>query len=319
MHREFKKLLEGAKGVSELIVAVFIDIRGFSSFSKKTESLLVGVFIKQVYKRILDAYFPNSTFFKPTGDGLLIILACDESNVKDVVAKAIAACHKIVQDFSSLCKQDPVVNFPVPDRIGIGVARGPATRLESEGKILDYSGHTLNLAARIMDLARPRGVVLDSSVGIELVPNELKLGLSSTPVFLRGVAETEPVTVYYDEKLTQIPESNKHPLGITTRSVKQRMKTSYVSALLKKETTGYWIRLPSKPFGKKENASVAIEWKGGLRKGKRFSTPFNSFEYKVDSKGTGASLSLAPLMHLLSQQGIKSEFIIVVEYPTTEQ
>lgn len=143
LHNEFKRLLEGATGVSELILAISVDMRAFSTFSKKTDSYLVGVFVKQVYKRIIEQYFPNPAFFKSPGDGLLIVLSCNESNILDLVPNAVSTCLKLIEEFKSFFEKDHLVNFPVPNRIGIGIARGPVTRLESEGKILDYSGNTL--------------------------------------------------------------------------------------------------------------------------------------------------------------------------------
>lgn len=79
MHREFKELLKDATGMSEYVIAVNLDIRGFSSFSKKVESPDVALFIKKVYSKLLDGYFPNASFFKPTGDGLLLTIPYNES------------------------------------------------------------------------------------------------------------------------------------------------------------------------------------------------------------------------------------------------
>jgi len=50
MHREFRELLERATGFSEFVVAVNVDIRGFSPFSKTVESPEVAMFIKSLYE-----------------------------------------------------------------------------------------------------------------------------------------------------------------------------------------------------------------------------------------------------------------------------
>ena len=50
MHREFKELLKNATGRSEFIIAVLIDIRGFTPFSKSVESAEVAMFIKKVMR-----------------------------------------------------------------------------------------------------------------------------------------------------------------------------------------------------------------------------------------------------------------------------
>ena len=65
----------------------------------------------------------------------------------------------LVEAFGQITANDFMINFPVPQRLGVGVARGTATRLASGGQVLDYTGRCLNLAARLMDKARPYGVV----------------------------------------------------------------------------------------------------------------------------------------------------------------
>jgi hypothetical protein len=57
MHTEFRKLLDDATGVSEFVLAVNIDIRGFSSFSMRVESPETAIYLKRVYTRIIEDYF----------------------------------------------------------------------------------------------------------------------------------------------------------------------------------------------------------------------------------------------------------------------
>lgn len=319
MHKEFRELLEHAKGVSELIVAVFIDVRGFSSFSKNTDSLAVGLFVKHMYKRIIETYFSNPTFFKPTGDGLLVVLEYDESNVKDVVASTITTCCKIVGDFSTFFKDEPVVNFIVPDRIGIGVARGPATRLSSEDKTLDYSGHVLNLAARIMDLARPTGVVLDSGViaGIEDLPDSFQKNFVKESGYLRGVAEDEQVTVYYDKSLTKLPESYKIPFGVLWKSLQRNMTVKEIRGTSKR--FGYHsVKLPDEPSDDKQiTVEIFYDVKFGrtVRRGSEF---FTDFTYTKESMVPEVKLKLVALAKLAKLRNCVGNQIItaVVRYPT---
>ena len=114
MHRTFRKLLENATGVSEFVIAINLDIRGFSSFSKEVESPDAAIFIKKVYRKLIDDYFPNASFFKPTGDGLLIILPYTENNLQDILRNTINSCFKALTNFGSFCANDPMINFNVP-------------------------------------------------------------------------------------------------------------------------------------------------------------------------------------------------------------
>ncbi|MCJ7692880.1 MAG: hypothetical protein MUO22_05640 [Sedimentisphaerales bacterium] len=72
MHRNLRKLLENAEGVSEFIIAINVDIRGFSEFSLQVESPDAAMYVKRVYIRLVDDYLTGASFFKPTGDGLLL-------------------------------------------------------------------------------------------------------------------------------------------------------------------------------------------------------------------------------------------------------
>jgi class 3 adenylate cyclase len=319
LHREFKKLLEKAKGVSELIVAIFIDVRGFSSFSKTTDHYSVGLFVRQIYRRIIDEYFPNSTFFKPTGDGLLVVLAYDEHDVRDVVSNAIMTCSKIVEDFGTFLKSDPLINFPTPTQVGIGVARGAATRLESEEKILDYSGHILNVAARITALARPTGVVLDSSVGVELVSEEVRKNMSEAQVYPRGIADSKPITVYYDKRFTRTPVESMRPLNEVWETARQKETRKDFQKMGLRGPAWYWVLLGSKP-SRPDLIRVEVVWKENSR---AVGFDFKFFKYAYARYKDGAlapqvTLDIHELIAELKHHRIKAdtELTIVVDYPT---
>jgi len=213
MHREFKDLLHSAEGRSRRIIAIFLDVRGFSSFAGIAESTDTAEFLKSVYLKILDEYFPQATFFKPTGDGLMVLSGYDRDSLTDAVCSATDTSIRLVENFPSICEQDPMINFEVPAKLGVGLARGSATALEADGKVLDYSGRPLNLAARLMDLARPSGLVLDDTFGYELLPEEVQQRLSRESAYIKGIAEDDPMAVYTLDGFTEIPEYNKNPMN----------------------------------------------------------------------------------------------------------
>jgi len=213
MHRELKDLLHDATGVSGFVVSLFLDVRGFSSFARMAESSEAAVFLRRAYITILDDYFPDADFFKPTGDGLLIVLPYDGPTVAEVVNNAVQKSMDLVANFSSICDDDPMINFATPGALGVGLARGAATCLYSGEKTLDYSGRPLNLAARLMDLARPAGVVFDDSLGPDLLKEELREHFSQQDVYIKGLAEEEPMCIWYSDDLTVIAPANKQPIA----------------------------------------------------------------------------------------------------------
>lgn len=213
MHRNLKKLLDSAQGQSRFVVALFLDVRGFSSFAKLAESSETALFLKVAYGEILNNYFTEASFFKPTGDGLLIILDYSDETLEQVVRDAVGTSVKLVREFSSITSGNPMINFEVPGELGIGLARGAATRLTSARKTLDYSGRPLNVAARLMDLARPSGVVFDRSLGVDLLSASQKRLFFEDAAYLKGIAEHVPMPVHGLSGATTIPLYAKRPIN----------------------------------------------------------------------------------------------------------
>ena len=117
MHKEFLKLLEKATGRSEDVIAINLDIRSFTPFCKTVDSLRVATYITRVYLKIIKDYFKNASYYKPTGDGLIIIIPYTRENLHEVANLAIESCLKLLQDFSSLCIDDPMINYSTPQKL----------------------------------------------------------------------------------------------------------------------------------------------------------------------------------------------------------
>jgi hypothetical protein len=64
-----------------------------------------------------------------------------------------------------------------------------------------------------MDFARPSGVVLHESVGFRLLPSEIQQKFLTDNIYVRGIAEEKPLTVYYTKDLTIIPPRTRTPLS----------------------------------------------------------------------------------------------------------
>ena len=54
MRRDFKHQLEDATGDSDQIIAIFIDVRGFSALSRNTDSANVATFVRHVYRKTIN-------------------------------------------------------------------------------------------------------------------------------------------------------------------------------------------------------------------------------------------------------------------------
>jgi hypothetical protein len=209
LHRTIRKLLPDAAGESEWVVAVNVDIRGFSSHMSANPSE-TALYLKKVYARMLDRFFADHSFFKPTGDGLLVVIPFQEADLQVVANSVVGDCLTLVEEFPTLISDEPLVTFPHPDRIGAGVSVGSVARLVTRRTTLDYTGRPLNVATRLMDLARPSGVVVDAALPIS--DTELKSHFVPDQVYLKGVAEQTPLDIVFTQNLSEIPDSYRKPI-----------------------------------------------------------------------------------------------------------
>jgi class 3 adenylate cyclase len=213
MHRIFREALQEATGESQFVIAVMIDIRGFSAFSEKLESPDTAMYVKRVYMSLIDEYFPYASFYKSTGDGLLLLISFDEHSLIEVSQKVMDSCVRCHADFGGICDNDPMINFETPSEIGIGVSRGTACCLRTGDQIIDYSGRLINLTARLTDLARPSGIVIDTKFKTDdVLTEEQKQGFIEGEVFIKGIAEEEPIAVSYTGDFTEFPNYNLNPM-----------------------------------------------------------------------------------------------------------
>jgi hypothetical protein len=212
MHRLFREELNAATGKSEFVIAQNVDIRGFSDWSLQVDSAQTALYIKKVYAKLIDRYFSAASFVKPTGDGLLVVEAFDEPDLQEIARRTVNNAMEIVDSFPQLCSDEDMVNFPVPSDVGIGISRGTASRLASAERTLDYSGRVLNLASRLMDLARPRGVVFDDGYGLNLLNDAVAGEFRKDFAYMKGVAESEPLAVQCWPNEIEIPPWHQRPL-----------------------------------------------------------------------------------------------------------
>ncbi len=315
MHRNLRKLLEIAEGVSEFIIAVNVDIRGFSEFSRQVESPDAAMYVKRVYIRLVDDYLTGASFFKPMGDGLLLTFPYNENNLKEVVISTINKSWKVINNFGKICEKDPMINFQVPQHVGIGIARGTACRIVAGKKILDYSGHVLNLASRLMDIARPSGIVFSDSFGADLL-DATEIGkFAKGNVYLKGIAEDKPIPIYYSKGITKISAMHKAPLNkIAWKTIKVEKKLSEFSKL----GTMYYS-LSERPTDPDE-ILVDVNYPR-LSKGRRVpgvSAVFNP-EFKYETKGGehNVALSMEGIANQAKKDGVKDAWKIhmIIKYP----
>ncbi|MDP1871924.1 MAG: hypothetical protein Q8K61_09920 [Gallionella sp.] len=298
-----------ADGRSEFVIAVVVDIRDFSGFSKNHEAPDIAMFIKKFYAAMLKDYFTEATYAKPTGDGLLMLFTYSEKNLSTVSEHVISNCLKAVNDFPQMLASDPMLNYSIPNRIGFGIARGTAFCLYAGKEIIDYSGQVLNLASRLNDFARPKGVVIDGAYMIGVIPEEFRsLFTKDENVFIRGIAETTSTSIYHSKDVS-VSESTRTPISLDVwEKTEKVLKFSDIKLL----SGNYFISLPKTPVSKEKISARAI-WpnKKILGHVKYYSIDVSS--YTNDANGPKVNVSLEKLKDHLKNQKITNNVDITLE------
>lgn len=318
MHKTFRRLLEKATGESEYVIAANIDVRGFTEFGKKVESPDAAMFIKRVYMTIIDEYVPGTAYYKPAGDGLLVIIPYDEWTLRDCARDTVKWCLALHKKFSTICKNDPMINFAVPDKIGIGLCRGPVTKIIAGKTILDYSGTVLNVASRLMDIARPSGIVFDEGFGIDLLHPSTKKLFAKESIFVKGIAEHKPMPIFYTAHNTKIAPSYKKPLA----SVTWKTETfNYTLKEIKTRGSRFIYDLEIEPLDpeqlKVKVSSLAVR-SGHIQKGILSFMDFKSYKFDTEAGQPFVEVDFVEMGKKLMAKGVKNNMAVKVEikYPT---
>jgi class 3 adenylate cyclase len=313
MHRLFREQLDEATGTSEFVIAQNIDIRGFSDWSLEVDSAQTALYIKKVYAMLIDNYFAKASFVKPTGDGLLVVQTFEENDLATVATKAVTDSMEIVENFHALCDDEDMINFPVPRDVGVGIARGTASKLASAERTLDYSGRVLNLASRLMDLARPRGVVMDEGYGLQLLPKPVADQLHEDTAVLKGIAPTEPVPVHCWPDEVEIPPWHKMPIGEERWEHKELKYT--LKQVQKMTFTHYRLELTPAPLpGSTVECEVAFPEttpSGGKGAGTRYSEV--KFTLSEARGAQFAHIDLPALIKTLIEKGVKATWELTIK------
>jgi len=317
-----KNLLSAAQGRSEFVVAVFADIRGFSKFSRANESPNIAMYVKRLYLELLEKFFSTATYCKPTGDGLLLIFSYDENSLREVFQAVVSSCLHCHSEFRKICRGDAMLNFTLPEAIGFGIARGTACCLFSKSpvvkdgdggleQIIDYSGHLLNLAARLNDVARPSGVVVDGSFQNGLLSEEQKLLFSSDKVYLRGVAESSPIEVLVQKGVVTVPNSRKIPLIDENWIEESKEFTSREFSKLQ----GNYIHLLNFPALSAQAIQIKVHFQIKNAKGYTAALSVTEFQYIAKPKPE-IVIAFDYLRNLLADRDLKrgSEVTLLINY-----
>jgi class 3 adenylate cyclase/8-oxo-dGTP pyrophosphatase MutT (NUDIX family) len=143
-------------------LVIFTDIRGFTRWSENTEVFAhLNRFVSDFLQIVRRHAAQQPGLVKGLGDGAMIVreLTEAENQAEGLLPRVLTLIATVENDFQSLCKAfGDEVGQQTDLRLGWGVVRGEVKKLEK-----DYVGSNVNKAARLCDVARPWGIVLDKA------------------------------------------------------------------------------------------------------------------------------------------------------------
>jgi class 3 adenylate cyclase len=149
-------------------VVILYDIRGFTTAAKRIPEARFGAFITEAHQLVLSfLQEPPPTFTKNLGDGNLLLWEVEERPPAGMIAALVRASVLAQREYHALVARQAFDGAEhLPRELGFGVVFGTVTRGD------DWYGNAINLAARLQDCARPRGVILDEGT-FRLIASEV--------------------------------------------------------------------------------------------------------------------------------------------------
>ncbi len=168
-----------------------------------------------------------------------------------------------------------------------------------------------------MDLARPTGIVFDAGFGIELLSDKQIKLFAKDSVYIKGIAEKEPIEIYYTKVLTSISPLNKHPL----KEIKWNTITDTKTLKQIKDFGPRFVYdLPTEPMDP-DNLKVKIEHTGVVRGRRRKEIvamfDFPNFKYFREARKHKIEIEFDSLTKRLEANGVKDNWEVKIEimYP----
>jgi len=241
----------------------------------------------------------------------MIIVPYNERNFVRRFNQVIVDSLAVLDTFSSICDGDPLINFETPANVGIGISRGSACKIVSEGRVVDYAGRVLNLTARLMDLARPAGVVFEG-INLAILGEPLRGNFASKHVFLRGVSESAPIEIFYTKDATIIPDRWEKPLEDATY---QSLKRSDTLANMRKFKT-FAMPLDPTPINKEDILVVMkypVYYNGELQNDVRARKVITKFTCKKEAGEFFISFPFQEFAGELAEDGVQDADLVSFE------
>jgi len=157
-------------------IVVFADIREFTSYMDANSDYAISLLA--CFRRVLSQCFSGkslkaneneryTTFAKELGDGVMMVWIAEQGSITDISVDEITGLAFVSQEIVKRFFELSADFAPEKYHVGIGIAVGSFQRLLYRDKsnatlfrYRDYTGGTINLAARLEGLSKPNGVTV---------------------------------------------------------------------------------------------------------------------------------------------------------------
>lgn len=176
----------------------------------------------------------------------------------------------------------------------------------------------MNLTSRLTGLARPSGIVIDGQFGINLLTDEQRDFFEEANVYLDGIAEDEPVQIYFTKEFTTIPKRNRQPIAAKRWRNVHDIKP--YRDICKFDMFRY--SLDSEPVSSEDIIVTARHRRvTGGRVDKRYSAVIDSvdFIYEVVGGRIFVSVNFAKLSKRLEKDKVKKNMNVVIDIDYVEK
>jgi adenylate cyclase len=169
------ELLVEKGGVSRIVSVMFVDIRGFTKLSDKTEAADVLQMLNDYYELLVEIVFQHEgTIDKFIGDGMMVIWGAPITHHNDPY-RSVSAALNILASLEQF-NFSRIERGLAPIEVGIGINTGPVVAgYLGSSRTMSYSviGDTVNTASRLCAAARPAQILISEYTHF-IVQNQFK-------------------------------------------------------------------------------------------------------------------------------------------------
>lgn len=177
-------------------IIMFLDIRGFTQWSERTEaSYVIQEFMSDFYNIFssLPGLDKKKTFVKPNGDGVVIIHLLKSSrerfdNLNTILHETIPHINDRFKDVQLKYLSD--LGYSINLKLGYGISAGYVFQIElheGRNKKTDFLSSDINKAARLCNEARPEGIIISRDAFYDF--DFTQHGFYEHELAVKGIAE----------------------------------------------------------------------------------------------------------------------------------